>query len=52
MRHVAVVEDSRLPTRELLTDADTYQYGDLEVESICESLLWILANSSPSRERL
>ena len=41
MRHVAVVEDSRLPTRELLTDVDTYEHRDLEVETICARFPWI-----------
>ena len=41
MRHVAIVEDSRVTTTELLTDADICQHRDLEVESICERLRWV-----------
>ena len=35
VRHVAVSKDSMLPTRELLTDVDTYEHRHLEVETMC-----------------
>ena len=40
MRHVAIVDDSRLTIPELLTDADTRQHRDMDFESICERLRW------------
>ena len=50
MRHVAIVEGSRMTTTELLADADIHQHRDLEVESICERLRVDLSKRSPSRK--
>ena len=49
MSHVPIVEDSGVTTPELLTDRDSCQHGDLEMESIFEKTSMDLSKGSQIR---